>query len=206
MSKRSERRRQKKLARKKAKRKAKRKAERSQNTPGIPGMNGPVYKCYLQNITDGMVTVMLLRKTPHGSLLMGTVNLDLYCLGVKNAFLGEATLFELNRRIDGQGFEEYDPAKAKKLILDSVEYAENLGFKPHPDFRKAFKVFNNIDSEGITHEFEFGCKGKPLFISGPYDNPSKCRKIMEQLKRKCGEGNFDFIAASGENIDSIFEE
>ena len=43
-----------------------------------------------------------------------------------------------------------------------------------------------------------GLEGKPYFISGPYDN---VRKIMQQLDRKVGAGNYTFTA--GGTLDEL---
>ena len=37
---------------------------------------------------------------------------------------------------------------------------------------------------------EFGRKGKPFYVSGPYDNPDK---IVAKLRETVGEGNFDYL-------------
>ena len=40
----------------------------------------------------------------------------------------------------------------------------------------------------------FGKDGKPLYISGPYDDP---RPVIRTLERTAGRGNFEFLAAAG---------
>ena len=41
---------------------------------------------------------------------------------------------------------------------------------------------------------EFGHDGKPYFISGPHDSPSRCQQIIKTLERSCGQGNYHFLA------------
>ena len=40
----------------------------------------------------------------------------------------------------------------------------------------------------------FGKDGKPLYISGPYDDP---RPVIRTLERTVGRGNFEFLAVAG---------
>ena len=50
---------------------------------------------------------------------------------------------------------------------------------------------------------KFGKDGKPLFISGPYDN---AEAIVRQLARTAGEGNFDYVMMLGEPPGDFFVE
>ena len=69
-----------------------------------------------------------------------------------------------------------------------MEYAQKLGLKPHRDFSKAEGHLGQ-PSENLL-PIEFGRKGKPFYISGPYDNP---HKIIAKLRETVGEGNFDYL-------------
>jgi len=94
------------------------------------------------------------------------------------------------------------PSCARKLIEKSVLYAQDLGFSPHKDYKRASKIFGDIESDACPETFKFGKDGIPFFISGPSDSPSRCKQIMDQLKNSCGEGNFHFmIGASGDMLE-----
>ncbi len=62
---------------------------------------------------------------------------------------------------------------------------------PYLDFKTASMILDLPDTHPRTHNLEFGKDGKPLFISGPNDNP---RAIVTTLQRTAGEGNFHYIA------------
>jgi len=70
-------------------------------------------------------------------------------------------------------------------------YARGLGFDPHPDFAAAEGHLGSWAGPGTI---TFGKGGKPLYISGPYDDP---RPVIRTLERTAGHGNFEFLAVAG---------
>ncbi len=40
-----------------------------------------------------------------------------------------------------------EPCCARKLIEQATQYAQGLGFAPHPDYKKAARVFGGLDAE-----------------------------------------------------------
>ncbi|HEX3590253.1 MAG TPA: helix-turn-helix domain-containing protein [Pseudonocardiaceae bacterium] len=147
--------------------------------------------------TDGLVAVLVARKHRHDKVSVCGYLADVYCLGVKNA-LGPVIM-------DGLGLggfvREYfagfhgDPLDApielaRELVFGSLEYARCLGFDPHPDFAAAE---GHLGSWTPPSTITFGKDGKPLYISGPYDNP---RPVIRTLERAVGVGNFEFVAVA----------
>ncbi len=128
---------------------------------------------------------------------MGAFLLDVYCLGVKDAFFGDLTREEYDEQKQQLALESelemIDPSCARKLIEGGVDYAEQYGLKPHRDYRVAKQVFGEIDSAACPMVFEYGKDGKPLYVSGPRDGPLKVRKIMRTLEMKCGEGGYGYM-------------
>ena len=80
---------------------------------------------------------------------------------------------------------------AREAVLGSAEYARSLGFDPHPDFAAAEGHLGPWTGPGAI---TFGKDGKPLYISGPYDDP---RPVMRTLERTVGCGNFEYLVAAG---------
>jgi hypothetical protein len=72
-----------------------------------------------------------------------------------------------------------------------VAYARGLGFGPHPDFAAAEGHLGSWAGPGAI---TFGRDGKPLYISGPYDDPGP---VIRTLERTVGRGNFEFLAVAG---------
>lgn len=75
-------------------------------------------------------------------------------------------------------------------MFGSIEYARGLGFDPHPDFPAAE---GHLGSWTGPSSITFGYHGKPLYISGPYDNP---HPVIRTLERIVGQGNFEFLTVA----------
>ncbi len=127
--------------------------------------------------------------------LVGSYLVDYWCLGVKNV-LGPR---KLNRTkyeaLVKKTYSKFQPSyreitlePAQAIIFGAVEYAQKLGFKPHRDWTIS-KDHLGKPSENLL-PIEFGRKGKPFYVSGPYDNPDK---IIAKLRETVGEGNFDYL-------------
>jgi len=147
---------------------------------------------------DGMVTVLVARRHRHDKVSVCGYLADVYCLGVKNA-LGPRIMDELAlREFVRQYFSSYggDPLAApielaRQLVFGAVDHARGLGFDPHPDFAAAA---GHLGPWTPPSTITFGRDGKPLYVSGPYDNP---QSIIRTLERTAGAGNFDFVAPFG---------
>jgi hypothetical protein len=55
-----------------------------------------------------------------------------------------------------------------KVVEQAVQYAQGLGFAPHPDYKKAARVFGGLRAEQCSQKFTFGHKGKPLYRRAAY--------------------------------------
>jgi hypothetical protein len=45
--------------------------------------------------------------------------------------------------------------------------------------------------------FEYGQNGKPFYVSGPNETDAQVQAILDQLRRRVGEGNYDFLVLAG---------
>jgi hypothetical protein len=224
------RKRQKKLAKARAKRKAKALANRRAK-PGKSSFlqrvalglefelaaRGPIHECYVNEnlITPGydrgMGTVIVSRLASGGMVAVGVYLLDVFCLGVKDSFARLLTreeylqlLFQTRMH---EPMEKVEPAVAKRLIEDAIAYARSIGFEPHPDFRPAQKLLEDIDGSACTMEFAFGDRGKPHFISGPHDSLARIRQVSDTLERTCGKENYNMTILLGDPFgDGDFDD
>ncbi len=202
------RKRQKKLAKQKAKRKEKslthRRSTQGKRSLLVPlefelGASGPILECLMteEMFDGGMGQVIVSRTTGSGMVAAGIFLLDIFCLGVKNAFpmlRPRAAYDSLVQQTKLQGgLVHIEPSYAKKLIEDAIAYARDLGFEPHDDYRVARKVLQDIDATICQEQFVFGKDGKPFFMSGPNDSPQRSRQIVETLERRCGAGGYHYI-------------
>ncbi len=208
-----EKRRQKKLAKKAAKRKAKlsdKKDARISVSAGAQNialaLNSPVHECIVPEglFEVGIGNILISRKMPNGNLALSVFLLDVYCLGVKNAFFFIMSQSEYDDRIRSikrdADFKSFPPECGRKLVESAEAYAGALGFNPHPDYDSAGKIFEDIDAGKCPMQFEFGKDGRPLFVSGPHDTRAKCMKIMETLTKSCGPGGFQYMIGVNQGI------
>jgi hypothetical protein len=148
-----------------------------------------------------IVQILVARRSPLGQIATGTFLVDLGCLGVKTAF---ASLFdtrrEYERKLRARITSQQDMIKADlnlvaKIIREAIAYAQDLGFKPDPDYRDAMLVLGDADPDACDVPIPLGSRdGKPLFIAGPYDNVDR---IKARLTRKLGPDGFNFLFPVG---------
>lgn len=202
-----EKRRQKKLARKATRRKAKVAGKRPSTGGGsspVQAARFPIHDCLLSEdlFEAGIGHVILSRSLPNGDLAMAAFLVDVYCLGVKNAFYSVAPVqeyaFNLQQIEASAGrLERIDPSCLRKLIEGAVDYAGNLGFAPHRDYARAARLFGNIEAADCPVRYTYGKDGKPLYISGPDESPAQSRRIIDTLTRRLGPDEFQFVTALG---------
>ena len=165
----------------------------------------PVRAAYVGDsvFTQGIGHVIIARKLPDGRIAAGVFLVDIYCLGVKNAFLMVQSSLEfeetIETRFDANDLKPVEPAYARKLVDDSIAYARDLGFEPHSDFRDASVVLGDIDPGECSEEFTFGHEGKPFYISGPNHSEAMIRRIVAHLKNRCGPDGFNYMVGIGDS-------
>ena len=122
---------------------------------------------------------------------------DVYCLGVKNALGPEITDEAGLRGFINRFFSGFEAEPliapielACEVVFGSMEYASRLGFDPHPDFPAAQGHLGSWTGPSII---TFGRNGKPMYVSGPYDN---ALSVIRTLERTVGPGNFDFVGTA----------
>ncbi len=147
----------------------------------------------------GIGNVIVTRFKADGRTESGVFLIDVFCLGVKDAFFAEFNSHQVyHDRLIGRIQEESElipmaAAAARKLVEGAVAWAAQLGFAPAPDYRRAARVFGGLSAAEHQEEFVFGDQGKPLFAAGPNDGPERCRKILAALHRRCGPDGYHYI-------------
>ncbi len=94
-----------------------------------------------------------------------------------------------------------DPGCARRLVEQAVQYAQALGFAPHPGYQKAIRVFEGLPAEQRAEQFAFGREGKPFYFRGPRETEDQARRIVLQLEKRCGPGNYHYMVALGDSDD-----
>jgi hypothetical protein len=160
-----------------------------------------LYGCWLMNGWQdaGLTPVVVAREQEAGKLMFGVYMVDLYCLGVKDVYTRtDCSINTFQRDLPRMCMGE--PIKcsvelAHEIIYGALEYAEKIGFEPHPDFKKqlADVMLDPPDAHPRNNHVTFGKDGKPFYVSGPYDDKFKISFVLSTLKRTCGEGNFNVL-------------
>ena len=169
----------------------------------------PLGDCYITRDwrESGMAAIIVTRKHITGFLTFAAFQVDLYCLGVKDAhWQFNEPPNELDRIMAGQaGFAPDDPfikadyVLVHNIIYSALDYAEELGFKPHKDFKLAQFVLEEDDEKIDFIDIEFGLNGKPAIFPLREKYPSN---IIPILQKSVGPGNFHIITEDFDDTEN----
>lgn len=170
----------------------------------------PVYECLIseswQKDEPGLVQIVLARQQPGGDICFGVYLVDKLCLGLKNTFANanfsrSRYQDEILDRITGRSEMKDCPLElAHQMIYESIDYAAQFGFEPNKDFALSQFMLQPRGELEEPYHLTFGKNGKPLYISGPHDN---AQRIVRQLEKTAGPGNYDYIAMVGPFSDDF---
>ena len=129
----------------------------------------------------GIGTLTVARKLSLGRFALSVFLLDLWCLGVKEAYFRVADseqyeFFSENAEAGGET-EAIDPARARRLARDAAAYGAANGFPPPADFVEVERIFGDVAPAGAP--FVFGQDGKPHYVAGPRDSARRSTRIRE---------------------------
>ena len=148
----------------------------------------------------GLAMVTVARTTGYERFEVCTYLVDYWCLGLKDTigvrkFNGIQYKQFLQMAYQGfsDGYQEITLEQAQSIVYGAINYAAELGFKPHKDFQK---TSTHLGSWNGQPELTFGHNGKPYFIEGPYDNTAQ---ILQTLRENVGEENFHYLMGLGSN-------
>jgi hypothetical protein len=145
----------------------------------------------------GMGHLVFSRVLPDGRIAIAAFLLDVYCRGVKDAFVSMLSKGEYavqrNKWNSDEGLEPVEPACFRKLVEGGVAYARDLGFSPHEDYAVARQLLGDVLATECSKTFTYGRDGKPFYVSGPHDTAERVEDDLEQLEERVGRGNFDFL-------------
>jgi len=180
----------------------------TQTEPRIPGstasqiaqaLHSPIHECLVPaNLFErGIGSLVFSRSLPGGRMAFAMFLLDVFCLGVKDTFFAVVGRDEYDRRLrscrEAESLQGIDPAGFRKLVEGGVVYARELGFNPCPDYVVVHKIFSDVEAADCPSHFQYGHAGKPFYISGPYETPTRVQTILDQLQRRLGSANFKYI-------------
>ena len=187
---------QKRVAKQKAKRSAKRSLlhQRTSKDPTIrlqQAEKWPVVEARVSAALwdDGIGYAAIARQGP-GGFFFAVFLVDVYCLGVKNAFWRAGTREEFHDMVrdmeERQEMRAINPACLAKIVKGAAEYARSFGFPPHPDYRHASTLLDGIDPSTCPDQFTFGRDGKPFYMQGPNESLAQAEAIAQRVKETGG--------------------
>lgn len=160
----------------------------------------PMHECLVPKglFEIGLGTVIWTRRIPSGAIAVAAFVVDVFCLGVKNAFFNIASEQDYQNRVKpglrgDQEFENVHPSCARKVIEGAIGYAEELGFSPHRDYHNAKGIFGDVDGHACPTKFTYGSNGKPFYIRGPNESIAQAKRIVVQLQKIRGDGNSEYL-------------
>jgi len=164
----------------------------------IETARSPIKACVVADrlFADGIGWVVLGRNLASGLVGASFFLVDVWCLGVKDAFFRVMSQHKFEEQMNAssrdQMLVDIDVSLARKLLHDSVAYAGSFGLAPSEGFIEAEAIFGDIPMAMQT--FPFGKDGKPFYVSGPNDSPARIRRIVDTLVQHVGPGGFDYLA------------
>lgn len=156
---------------------------------------------------DGMGTMILTRKTAGGAIVGVCFLCDHYCLGVKDCYPfmeNEATYLTLLRRIrENEELKNVDAGVLKQYILGLVQWAKEIGFTPHADYRFCSEILKGFRADEEA-TFTYGKNGVPTYVNGPYETPAQMSEIIGTLMAyKERTGNEADYILMGQSLDAF---
>jgi hypothetical protein len=139
---------------------------------------------------EGIGSLVIARQDSENGLVFAVFLVDVFCLGVKDAFWRAGSSREFQAMVEQieerQSLRAITPACLVKIIEGAVAYAQSFGFSPHPDYQHAAMLLAGIDSAACQQEFQFGKNGKPFYFQGPHESEAEAEAILERIRAAGG--------------------
>ena len=188
---------QKKMAKQKAKKSAKRTKLLMRDSPDptirlASAESWPVVQALLGDTlwSNGLGYATIARRDRQGQVVFAVLLVDVYCLGVKDAFWKSGSQHDFKEMVakmeKSQEMEPVEPAALVKLVTGAIAFAQSCGFPPHPDYRHASRLLAGIDPSACSQEFTFGRDGKPFYVQGPFDSSLEATTILRRIEAAGG--------------------
>jgi len=165
------------------------------------GRGLPIYECRIISNWEkmGSTQIIISRIHANGNITLGFYEVDLFCLGISDSYF----VFNISKddydHLLATSFEEVELIKVDYVLVHNIlfaakEYADELGFKPPKDFSSVTQYLLDEDTEDIELiEITCGNNGKPFFVRTKSISDADANRIIKQLEKAVGKGNFDVI-------------
>lgn len=175
----------------------------------------PIHECIIPDdlFTSGLGELVVARRAPNGDIAFSAFVIDVFCLGIKDAMFLVMPEYEYEQKIKtgmakaaNRTFEKLDQTSAKKLLDGLLNYSNELGFKPHPDYKNAYDLFDDIDASVSSEKFTFGREGRPFYMNGPDESEADIKRILNTLTKSCGADGFDTVFRMDDDIEYMEDD
>jgi hypothetical protein len=184
----------------------------------LKARNLPVYECWLNSDWKKMciAQILIARIHTNGNITWAIYIVDLLCRGVNE------TLYQFNVTKEDyedtlslfiehqKNIKKTDYVLVHNILYAASEYASGLGLQQHKDFTSVTQYMLEEDTDDIKWiKIECGRNGKPLFIQSDSVTTREEQKIINQLEKAVGKGNFNVIGGEDGydmNTDEFDEE
>jgi hypothetical protein len=158
----------------------------------------PIYECMVNTDWEKshLANVVIARQNSNGNITACIYLVDLMCLGVKDTYyMFNIPLSEYKEKIATFSERFYlDPISyvmAHNIVYAGLEFAEECGFSPHKDFTSVSCYLLEEDDDNVELlDIECGYEGKPAYMRSPGDDKNKVNRIVSQLEKTAGPGNY----------------
>ncbi len=161
----------------------------------------PIYECVVNEDWEKskLAQLSVARRHTNGNITVCFYLVDLMCLGVKDThyqfnipmgiYSGQIDNINAQMPVSRISYE-----LAHNIVFAGLEFAEDYGFKPHKDFTSITRFMLEEDTDDIELiDIECGVDEKPTYMRGPFDDEAKVNRIIAQLEKTAGPGNYSII-------------
>jgi len=166
----------------------------------------PIHDCFVNSDWQDqkLANIVVSRKHINGNITACFYLVDLNCLGIKDSdyvFNESYPSFQeiLLKYSGNMDLIKIDYVLAHNIIYSGLEFAKEYGFTPHKVFQSVTRFMLEDDTDEIELlDIECGNDGKPIYIQGPYDDEATQKRIIAQLEKTAGTGNYKYLMGIGE--------
>jgi hypothetical protein len=170
--------------------------------------NLPIVKCSINKDWESsrLANILIVRRHNSGNVTFCCYLVDTNCLGVKDTIYRfnepQEMLDEYEKKIaSNYETKEISYELAHNIIFAGLAFAEDYGFKPHRDFTSVTQYFLEEDDDTVPL-IEIHCgngNGEPVYINNGYETPALQQRIINQLEKTAGKGNYTVYINTEDN-------
>jgi hypothetical protein len=150
----------------------------------------PVFECLINPDWEPnkMANIIVARRHTNGNFTMGFYMVDLLCRGVKDTFYlfneSESKYNEIKEEVTvDEGWVEIEYVLAHNIIYAGIEFADNMGLKPHKDFIQVTRFILEEDNDDIElMEIECGHDGFHA-VTVFEENQDEAERMIRMLQK-----------------------